>query len=67
MTVSVIPSPILCLRPLQDATTRIEVIIFSIAIYLDRGSQAQVMTEDERGVAWKSWNPRRNRIGQEFQ
>jgi len=46
--------------------TRIEVIIFSIAIYLNRGSQARGMTEAGRGVAWKSWIPRRNRIGQEF-
>jgi hypothetical protein len=31
--------------------TRIEVIIFSIATYLNRSSQARVMTEAGRGVA----------------
>jgi len=51
MTVSVIPSPVLCPRPVHDATTRIEVILFSIATYLDRGSQARGMTEAGRGVA----------------
>jgi len=50
----------------MDATTHIEVIIFSIAIYLDRGSQARVMTEAGRGVAWKSWDRRGKRIGMEF-
>jgi len=29
-------------------------------------SKARGMTEAGRGVAWKSWNLRRNRIGREF-
>jgi len=45
---------------------RAEAILFSIATYLNRSSQARGMTEAGRGVAWKSWNLRRNRIGQEF-
>ena len=43
------------------ATTHIKVLIFYIATYLNRSSQTRVMTETGRGVAWNSWNPRRNR------
>ena len=40
----VTPSSVLGSRPVHDATIRIEVIIFSIATYLNLSSQARVMT-----------------------
>ena len=43
--------------PVEDATTRIEVIIFSIATYLNRGSQARGITEAGRGGAQSDLPP----------